>query len=275
MRHAAAAARVGSPRASRALRARLSRASLRARRSTSRCRRSARPAASRSATARALCAACWVEASLHRAALLRAARHSLRLRSRPRHPVDGGDRRSAGLRPRPRRGALRRRRAHAGACASSTATGSISRRCMGRWMARAGRELLARRRRARAGAAALAPAMGAALQPVGRARRARSSRGERRAGAARRAQARARRRRSRSGSTQRRARRATCRARSGSPPTGKAAVAGRRLVLVDDVLTSGATVDACARALLRAGAAQVDVLVFARVVDAGAQRPYK
>jgi predicted amidophosphoribosyltransferase len=37
-------------------------------------------------------------------------------------------------------------------------------------------------------------------------------------------------------------------------------------VLIDDVLTSGATVDTCARALLRAGAAHVDVLVFARVV---------
>jgi ComF family protein len=48
----------------------------------------------------------------------------------------------------------------------------------------------------------------------------------------------------------------------------KADVAGRRLILVDDVLTSGATSDACARALLRAGAAQVDVLVLARVVDA-------
>jgi len=52
------------------------------------------------------------------------------------------------------------------------------------------------------------------------------------------------------------------------PRASQAAVAGRRLVLVDDVLTSGATVDAAARALLRAGAAQVDVLVFARVVEA-------
>ena len=49
-------------------------------------------------------------------------------------------------------------------------------------------------------------------------------------------------------------------------PEKSAGVAGRRLVLVDDVLTSGATVDTCARALLRAGAAHVDVLVFARVV---------
>jgi ComF family protein len=49
---------------------------------------------------------------------------------------------------------------------------------------------------------------------------------------------------------------------------GKMDVAGRRLILVDDVLTSGATVDACTRALLRAGAAKVDVLVFARVVAA-------
>jgi ComF family protein len=52
------------------------------------------------------------------------------------------------------------------------------------------------------------------------------------------------------------------------PEERQAAVAGKRLVLIDDVLTSGATADTCARALLRAGAAHVDVLVFARVVDA-------
>lgn len=53
------------------------------------------------------------------------------------------------------------------------------------------------------------------------------------------------------------------------PPNAQAQVGGRRLVLVDDVLTSGATVEACARALRRAGAASVDVLVFARVVMPG------
>ena len=56
------------------------------------------------------------------------------------------------------------------------------------------------------------------------------------------------------------------------PNDRKAEVAGRRLILVDDVLTSGATSDACARALLRAGAQSVDLLVFARVVD-GVQAP--
>jgi len=51
------------------------------------------------------------------------------------------------------------------------------------------------------------------------------------------------------------------------PADRKPAVSGRRLVLVDDVLTSGATVDGCVRALLRAGAANVDVLVLARVAE--------
>ncbi len=45
-------------------------------------------------------------------------------------------------------------------------------------------------------------------------------------------------------------------------------VDGRRVLLVDDVLTTGATVSACARALLRAGAESVDVLTLARVVRA-------
>lgn len=45
-----------------------------------------------------------------------------------------------------------------------------------------------------------------------------------------------------------------------------AQVEGRHCLLVDDVLTSGSTSDACAKALLRAGANQVDLICFARVV---------
>ncbi|HVV94988.1 MAG TPA: ComF family protein [Hyphomicrobiales bacterium] len=50
-------------------------------------------------------------------------------------------------------------------------------------------------------------------------------------------------------------------------PPGRAAVAGRRLVLIDDVMTTGSTLDAAARVLRRAGAASVDALVFAVVAE--------
>jgi ComF family protein len=44
-------------------------------------------------------------------------------------------------------------------------------------------------------------------------------------------------------------------------------VKGKNVVVIDDVVTTGATVEACARALKRAGAARVDVLALARAVD--------
>jgi ComF family protein len=49
-------------------------------------------------------------------------------------------------------------------------------------------------------------------------------------------------------------------------PKWRPLVAGKTVLLVDDVLTTGATVEACARALQRAGARRVDVLTLARVV---------
>jgi len=50
------------------------------------------------------------------------------------------------------------------------------------------------------------------------------------------------------------------------PQSHKSRIAGRSIVLIDDVMTTGITVSECAQALIKAGATQVDVLTLGRVV---------
>ena len=50
------------------------------------------------------------------------------------------------------------------------------------------------------------------------------------------------------------------------PAEAEIRVGGRNVLLVDDVYTTGATVSAVTKALKKAGAGQVDVLTFARVI---------
>lgn len=52
-------------------------------------------------------------------------------------------------------------------------------------------------------------------------------------------------------------------------PNRSAEIKGRKIILVDDVLTSGATARACAKRLKRAGASEVVIFCWARVLPAG------
>ncbi len=71
------------------------------------------------------------------------------------------------------------------------------------------------------------------------------------------------------GGLNREARRANLQGAIAVRPGYEAALAGRKVLLIDDVLTTGATAQACAGVLRKAGVLRVDVLSLARVVRTG------
>lgn len=70
------------------------------------------------------------------------------------------------------------------------------------------------------------------------------------------------------GGKSRRGRRLNVKKAFAATEAGSRRIRGRRILLIDDVLTTGATAEACAHALIDAGARAVDLAVIARVRNA-------
>jgi predicted amidophosphoribosyltransferase len=134
----------------------------------------------------------------------------------------------------------------------------------GLWLKKAGAELLADADLIRAGATlSLAPLV-AAVQSVGHAR---AKRGPARQRSRRLLRARPRAADIKPSRAFCRTKAEECRRSVQDAAGARRRVKGKSIVVVDDVITTGATAEACARALKRAGAAKVDVLALARAVE--------